>query len=159
MSAVIEKEKKRKNKKKKYKYKPNKYAQIQSADYVLDCNEVSEMKTTNNEWIVDDRKTTSFGWLISNKSYKMNITIDLEKEIVDGEQKIKSYNVSYTLITNTSVFKQPKTVAQVIKKKFPTAKKCIKYIEGRKKHFRRYFSELYQPIFEEDVDQFMSCGR
>ena len=118
------------------------------------CEQIKRLETTNNEWIIEkDNYTTQYK--ISNKTYEMSIFIYTDRNYKDNS--INYYEVSYSIYTRNIYNLNQKfgnTVKDINRKHFKDEKEMNKYIEGRKKYYSKYFEELYNPIFENDVDYF-----
>lgn len=121
--------------------------------YNKDCEEVEKMQTTNNEY-TEEKDGSYINYTISNKSYRFLIRLYEYTKYTNGEMLPIKWEVSYYLRTNRG----NKLIASV-EKTFKEKEKALKYIEGRKKHYKKYFIELYQPIRNEDIEQFKSCGK
>ena len=122
------------------------------------CEQIKRLETTNNEWIIEkDNYTTQYK--ISNKTYEMSIFIYTDRNYKDNS--INYYEVSYSIYTR-NIYNLNQTVGDNVKninrKRFKDEKEMNKYIEGRKKYYSKYFEELYNPIFENDVDYFKYNG-
>ena len=122
------------------------------------CEQIKRLETTNNEWIIEkDNYTTQYK--ISNKTYEMSIFIYTDRNYKDNS--INYYEVSYSIYTR-NIYNLNQTVGNNVKninrKHFKDEKEMNKYIEGRKKYYSKYFEELYNPIFENDVDYFKYNG-
>lgn len=127
-------------------------------DYLKYCKKVDELETTNNEWI-EKKDSNSFHYMfyeISNKTYQMCINIYEDTH----SQKLSTYEVSYHVSTRTIANNLNRnTVVNIYKKKFKNIESAMKYIEGRKKAYSKYFKELYNPILEEkSIKSFMYEG-
>ena len=122
------------------------------------CEQIKRLETTNNEWIIEkDNYTTQYK--ISNKTYEMSIFIYTDRNYKDNS--INYYEVSYSIYTRNIYNLNQKfgnNVKDINKKRFKDEKEMNKYIEGRKKYYSKYFEELYNPIFENDVDYFKYNG-
>ena len=122
------------------------------------CEQIKRLETTNNEWIIEkDNYTTQYK--ISNKTYEMSIFIYTDRNYKDNS--INYYEVSYSIYTRNIYNLNQKfgnTVKDINRKRFKDEKEMNKYIEGRKKYYSKYFEELYNPIFENDVDYFKYNG-
>ena len=122
------------------------------------CEQIKRLETTNNEWIIEkDNYTTQYK--ISNKTYEMSIFIYTDRNYKDNS--INYYEVSYSIYTRNIYNLNQKfgnTVKDINRKHFKDEKEMNKYIEGRKKYYSKYFEELYNPIFENDVDYFKYNG-
>ena len=122
------------------------------------CEQIEKLETTNNEWIIEkDNYMTKYK--ISNKTYEMSIFIYTDRNYKDNS--INYYEVSYSIYTRNIYNLNQKfgnTVKDINKKRFKDEKEMNKYIEGRKKYYSKYFEELYNPIFENDVDYFKYNG-
>lgn len=131
-----------------------KIALIQLAQqYTKDCKEVEEMHTTNNKYI-ESKDGNSVDCRISNKSYSFMIRIYEYTTYIGGKSTPIKWEVSYYFKTQRG----NKLIGRV-EKTFKEKDKALKYIDGRKKYFAKYFKELYQPLRSEDIEQFKSCGR
>lgn len=122
------------------------------------CEQIKRLETTNNEWIIEkDNYTTQYK--ISNKTYEMSIFIYTDRNYKDNS--INYYEVSYSIYTR-NIYNLNQTfgnnVKDINRKRFKDEKEMNKYIEGRKKYYSKYFEELYNPIFENDVDYFKYNG-
>ena len=122
------------------------------------CEQIKRLETTNNEWIIEkDNYTTQYK--ISNKTYEMSIFIYTDRNYKDNS--INYYEVSYSIYTR-NIYNLNQTVGNNVKninrKHLKDEKEMNKYIEGRKKYYSKYFEELYNPIFENDVDYFKYNG-
>ena len=122
------------------------------------CEQIKRLETTNNEWIIEkDNYTTQYK--ISNKTYEMSIFIYTDRNYKDNS--INYYEVSYSIYTR-NIYNLNQTVGDNVKninrKRFKDEKEMNKYIEGRKKYYSKYFEELYNPIFENDVNYFKYNG-
>ena len=122
------------------------------------CEQIKRLETTNNEWIIEkDNYTTQYK--ISNKTYEMSIFIYTDRNYKDNS--INYYEVSYSIYTR-NIYNLNQTFGNTVKdinrKRFKDEKEMNKYIEGRKKYYSKYFEELYNPIFENDVDYFKYNG-
>ena len=122
------------------------------------CEQIEKLETTNNEWIIEkDNYTTQYK--ISNKTYEMSIFIYTDRNYKDNS--INYYEVSYSIDTR-NIYNLNQTVGNNVKninrKRFKDEKEMNKYIEGRKKYYSKYFEELYNPIFENDVNYFKYNG-
>ena len=122
------------------------------------CEQIKRLETTNNEWIIEkDNYTTQYK--ISNKTYEMSIFIYTDRNYKDNS--INYYEVSYSIYTR-NIYNLNQTVGDNVKninrKRIKDEKEMNKYIEGRKKYYSKYFEELYNPIFENDVDYFKYNG-
>ena len=122
------------------------------------CEQIKRLETTNNEWIIEkDNYTTQYK--ISNKTYEMSIFIYTDRNYKDNS--INYYEVSYSIYTR-NIYNLNQTVGDNVKninrKHFKDEKEMNKYIEGRKKYYSKYFEELDNPIFENDVDYFKYNG-
>ena len=96
---------------------------------------------------------------ISNKTYEMSIFIYTDRNYKDNS--INYYEVSYSIYTRNIYNLNQKfgnNVKNINRKHFKDEKEMNKYIEGRKKYYSKYFEELYNPIFENDVDYFKYNG-
>lgn len=124
-------------------------------EYNKACERVENLKTTNNEW-VNEKEWRHDTFTISNKTYKMYIRIYEDSKYKDGKDIPYKWEVSYYLSLNAE---KGKTIASIDRKSFTDKEKAYKYVEGRKKYFSGYFQELYQPISEEYVEAFKSCGK
>ena len=122
------------------------------------CEQIKRLETTNNEWIIEkDNYTTQYK--ISNKTYEMSIFIYTDRNYKDNS--INYYEVSYSIYTRNIYNLNQKfgnTVKDINRKRFKDEKEMNKYIEGRKKYYSKYFEELYNPIFENDVNYFKYNG-
>ena len=122
------------------------------------CEQIKRLETTNNEWIIEkDNYTTQYK--ISNKTYEMSIFIYTDRNYKDNS--INYYEVSYSIYTRNIYNLNQKfgnNVKDINRKRFKDEKEMNKYIEGRKKYYSKYFEELYNPIFENDVDYFKYNG-
>ena len=122
------------------------------------CEQIKRLETTNNEWIIEkDNYMTKYK--ISNKTYEMSIFIYTDRNYKDNS--INYYEVSYSIYTRNIYNLNQKfgnTVKDINRKRFKDEKEMNKYIEGRKKYYSKYFEELYNPIFENDVDYFKYNG-
>ena len=122
------------------------------------CEQIKRLETTNNEWIIEkDNYTTQYK--ISNKTYEMSIFIYTDRNYKDNS--INYYEVSYSIYTRNIYNLNQKfgnDVKDINRKRFKDEKEMNKYIEGRKKYYSKYFEELYNPIFENDVDYFKYNG-
>ena len=122
------------------------------------CEQIEKLETTNNEWIIEkDNYTTQYK--ISNKTYEMSIFIYTDRNYKDNS--INYYEVSYSIYTRNIYNLNQKfgnNVKDINRKRFKDEKEMNKYIEGRKKYYSKYFEELYNPIFENDVDYFKYNG-
>ena len=122
------------------------------------CEQIKRLETTNNEWIIEkDNYMTKYK--ISNKTYEMSIFIYTDRNYKDNS--INCYEVSYSIYTR-NIYNLNQTFGNTVKdinrKHFKDEKEMNKYIEGRKKYYSKYFEELYNPIFENDVDYFKYNG-
>ena len=122
------------------------------------CEQIKRLETTNNEWIIEkDNYMTKYK--ISNKTYEMSIFIYTDRNYKDNS--INYYEVSYSIYTR-NIYNLNQTVGDNVKninrKRFKDEKEMNKYIEGRKKYYSKYFEELYNPIFENDVNYFKYNG-
>ena len=122
------------------------------------CEQIEKLETTNNEWIIEkDNYMTKYK--ISNKTYEMSIFIYTDRNYKDNS--INYYEVSYSIYTRNIYNLNQKfgdNVKNINRKRFKDEKEMNKYIEGRKKYYSKYFEELYNPIFENDVDYFKYNG-
>ena len=122
------------------------------------CEQIKRLETTNNEWIIEkDNYTTQYK--ISNKTYEMSIFIYTDRNYKDNS--INYYEVSYSIYTRNIYNLNQKfgdNVKNINRKRFKDEKEMNKYIEGRKKYYSKYFEELYNPIFENDVNYFKYNG-
>ena len=122
------------------------------------CEQIEKLETTNNEWIIEkDNYMTKYK--ISNKTYEMSIFIYTDRNYKDNS--INYYEVSYSIYTRNIYNLNQKfgnNVKDINRKRFKDEKEMNKYIEGRKKYYSKYFEELYNPIFENDVDYFKYNG-
>ena len=122
------------------------------------CEQIKKLETTNNEWIIEkDNYTTQYK--ISNKTYEMSIFIYTDRNYKDNS--INYYEVSYSIYTRNIYNLNQKfgnDVKDINRKHFKDEKEMNKYIEGRKKYYSKYFEELYNPIFENDVNYFKYNG-
>ena len=122
------------------------------------CEQIEKLETTNNEWIIEkDNYMTKYK--ISNKTYEMSIFIYTDRNYKDNS--INCYEVSYSIYTRNIYNLNQKfgdNVKNINRKRFKDEKEMNKYIEGRKKYYSKYFEELYNPIFENDVDYFKYNG-
>lgn len=122
------------------------------------CEQIEKLETTNNEWIIEkDNYTTQYK--ISNKTYEMSIFIYTDRNYKDNS--INYYEVSYSIYTRNIYNLNQKfgnNVKDINRKRFKDEKEMNKYIEGRKKYYSKYFEELYNPIFENDVNYFKYNG-
>ena len=122
------------------------------------CEQIEKLETTNNEWIIEkDNYMTKYK--ISNKTYEMSIFIYTDRNYEDNS--INYYEVSYSIYTRNIYNLNQKfgnTVKDINRKRFKDEKEMNKYIEGRKKYYSKYFEELYNPIFENDVNYFKYNG-
>ena len=123
--------------------------------YLNDCKLIKGKETTNNEWEVE-RGCINERHHISNKSYSMDIDIYERTKYVDGKRVPCEWEVSYRLYADG--IKKYK-IADITSKKFKDKEKAYKYVDGRKKYYSRYFKELYQPIMEEYINCYLSCGK
>ena len=122
------------------------------------CEQIEKLETTNNEWIIEkDNYMTKYK--ISNKTYEMSIFIYTDRNYKDNS--INYYEVSYSIYTR-NIYNLNQTFGNTVKdinrKHFKDEKEMNKYIEGRKKYYSKYFEELYNPIFENDVNYFKYNG-
>ena len=122
------------------------------------CEQIEKLETTNNEWIIEkDNYMTKYK--ISNKTYEMSIFIYTDRNYKD--KSINYYEVSYSIYTR-NIYNLNQTFGNTVKdinrKHFKDEKEMNKDIEGRKKYYSKYFEELYNPIFENDVDYFKYNG-
>ena len=122
------------------------------------CEQIKRLETTNNEWIIEkDNYMTKYK--ISNKTYEMSIFIYTDRNYKDNS--INYYEVSYSIYTRNIYNLNQKfgnNVKDINRKRFKDEKEMNKYIEGRKKYYSKYFEELYNPIFENDVNYFKYNG-
>lgn len=129
--------------------------------YEEDCKKVEDLETTHNEWKESkDYRTTRYD--ISNKSYKMFISVYEDSYYQNGKDIPCRWQVNYWVQTNSITNESARTgeiIASVDRKVFTDKDKAYSYIEGRKKFFSKYFKEEYQPLRKEDVVFFESCGR
>ena len=124
----------------------------------LDFNNIKIPPNTNNEWVIE--KGSFFeNQEISNNVYKMHIRIYKNKNYRTDE--IDSYEVSYYLYSrgfndnpNSYSNSTSTLIASQERKKFDTEEKMLKYIDGRKKYYSKYFNEInpfipkeYQRLF------------
>ena len=77
-------------------------------------------------------------------------------DIISGKRKV-SYSIYTRNIYNLNQ-KFGNDVKDTNRKRFKDEKEMNKYIEGRKKYYSKYFEELYNHIFENDVNYFKYNG-
>lgn len=128
------------------------------------CKSVEKTATTHNNWVEEEK---GLHWVyitrISNKTYGMSIRVYecTEWDIALNKQLPYSYEVSYNLYTNTNpIVGKNILIKSLPRKKFETKEEALKYVEGRKKFFKKkYFKEEYQPIIKEFKRYFTVNGK
>lgn len=124
-------------------------------DYEENCERMDNRNTTQNKWIESKHYDTIY-FEISNNVYNFNIRVYESTTYKDGKDIPEEWWVSYTLCYNIG---KSKIITRLDRKKFKNKDKAYQYIEGRKKHFSKYFTEMFPPIPKEDAHNFMCNGK
>lgn len=113
---------------------------------------------TNNQWITaNDINMRSE---ISNATYKM--TVDLYEDTKYNHQTKKfepvAWYVTWWVATNSPLSDLNKQIDGQMRKRFTEKDKALKYIEGRKKTYVKYFIEEYPAIHKNYANCFKING-
>lgn len=120
--------------------------QVTKVNLALEYLNAPEVSHTNNRWqITTDGSSTNYE--ISNKTYRMWFRIYENIEYKDGIEVSGSWEVTWNFSTNSSEINQnySRIITGQNYKKFKEKEKCMKYIDGRKKAYAKYFKEV-QPV-------------
>lgn len=108
----------------------------------LEYFKVHEVSHTNNTWVEKDRSTSYvIDEEISNKTYKMYIYIYKDTCWVNGEEIPKAYYVTWYFGVNPPVKDNyiDTEIKFIRRKKFADKESALKYVEGRKRAYEKYF--------------------
>ena len=111
----------------------------------------SEVKHTNNTWV---RKKFSWGYIenISNRVYRMWVRFNDFSHGEDSDYRVAWYfGVKHPQEDATVV------IAEQTNKKYMDKEKAFKYIEGRKKAYSKYFTEV-NPVVPKDYAEYFKVN-
>lgn len=125
----------------------------QIADNILMIKAALEYKATtiehtSNEWICDDAESDCYRYHRSNAVYHMYVQFSISEGYQTAYKTVPDEFIVTWLFKYNSVdsFAYLSRIAGQINKKFKDKDAAIKYINGRVKHYNKYFLTDFPPV-------------